>query len=147
MRPSLLESTNNKQSLTLHDSAKKPRTKLCTHSHTFPISYKGFWTMHQTLSKFSHLSLRTDLLNREAAHFLQFCSIKIIMSTFFWKFCKISLLLLENKFNQIFENLQPIKQLYRRVNFHKNPTTPSTQAIYTTPLVKFCIKAFHLVTN
>jgi len=68
------------------------------------------------------------------------------MFTFFSKLCKISLLLLENKFNQVFESLQPIKQLYRKENFHKNPATPSTGAIYTTPIAKFCIKAFHLVT-
>jgi hypothetical protein len=103
--------------------------------------------MHQTLSKFPHLSLCTDLHNREASYFLHFLFYKNNnVYFFFWKFCKISLLLLE-KFNQVFKNLQPIKQLYRRVNFHKNSTTPSTQAIYTTPLAKFCIKAFHLVTN
>lgn len=61
------------------------------------------------------------------------------MSTFFWKFCKISLLLLEKKFNQVFESLQSIMQLYRRVNFHKNPTTPSREATYATPIAKFCM--------
>jgi len=45
------------------------------------------------------------------------------MSTFFWKFCKISLLLWENKFNQVFESLQPINPLMmkRRLLFIREP--------------------------